>query len=138
MADRLTKERRSENMRSIRSKGMKPELQVRSLIHNMGYRFRLHARELPGKPDIVRRKQRQVIFVHGCFWHLHPSGACVDARLPKSNTKYWHAKLRNNVSRDKASVAKLRKAGWRVMIVWECEIKEPAKLIDRLRRFLGN
>lgn len=134
--DKISRARRSENMRRIRSKGMKPELVVRSLIHGMGYRFRLHARELPGKPDVVRRRQKQAIFVHGCFWHLHPKVTCLDARLPRSNTDYWHAKLRKNVARDRAAIAQLKKQGWRVLVIWECDTKDAAKLATRLEAFL--
>ena len=136
MTDKISPKRRSENMRRIRSTGMKPELLVRSLVHQLGYRFRLHARELPGKPDIVRRKQKQAIFVHGCFWHLHPKAGCADARLPKSNTAYWYSKLQRNVDRDKTAIATLRRAGWRVLVVWDCETKEIEHLAGRLRAFL--
>lgn len=115
---------------------MKPELIVRSLVHRLGYRFRLHAQELPGKPDIVRRPQRQAIFVHGCFWHQHRKTQCLDGRLPKSNTAYWHPKLSRNVQRDEASVAALKKTGWRVLVIWECETKDIGALEQRLRRFL--
>jgi DNA mismatch endonuclease (patch repair protein) len=136
MADTVSRTSRSENMRRIRSAGMKPEMIVRSLVHRLGYRFRLHARELAGKPDIVRRPQKQAIFVHGCFWHQHPKQKCLDGRLPKSNTTYWHPKLSTNVDRDKAAVSALKKAGWRVMIVWECETKNTEALERRLRKFL--
>ena len=134
--DTLTKAERSKNMRHIRSAGMKPEMTVRSLVHRLGCRFRLHAPELPGKPDIVRRSQKQAIFVHGCFWHQHPKEKCLDGRLPKSNTAYWHPKLSRNVKRDRTAVSALKKAGWRVMIVWECETKNIARLERRLRKFL--
>jgi DNA mismatch endonuclease (patch repair protein) len=129
--------RRSDNMRRIRSKNMKPELIVRSAVHRLGYRFRLHARELPGKPDIVRRKHKQAIFVHGCFWHLHPKRGCLDARLPKSNTDYWHEKLNRNVERDENAITSLKKAGWRVLVIWECETKHRQKLEQRLHKFLS-
>ncbi|MBV8799993.1 MAG: DNA mismatch endonuclease Vsr [Alphaproteobacteria bacterium] len=134
--DTLTRARRSENMRRIRSTGMKPELIVRSLIHRLGFRFRLHAPELPGKPDIVRRRSKQAIFVHGCFWHQHPSEKCLDGRLPKSNTSYWHPKLSRNVERDLLAIRSLKKAGWRVLVIWECETRNIAQLGRRLRQFL--
>jgi DNA mismatch endonuclease (patch repair protein) len=137
MTDKLTKRRRSENMRRIRSENMKPERAVRSIIHSLGYRFRLHARELPGRPDIVRRPQKQVIFVHGCYWHQHSLAACLDGRLPKSNREYWLPKLARNVQRDKASASALRRQGWKVLTVWECETKSLDKLTGKLRKFLA-
>lgn len=137
MTDKLAPSRRSENMRAIRSTGMKPEMAVRSLIHRYGYRFRLHAKELPGKPDIVRRPHRQAIFVHGCFWHQHSDPKCLDGRPPKSNTGYWSGKLARNVQRDKDVLAALKKLGWKVLVIWECETKAPAKLERKLLRFLA-
>lgn len=116
---------------------MKPEIAVRSIVHRHGYRFRLHARELPGKPDIVRRPQKQAIFVHGCFWHQHADPKCLDGRPPKSNTGYWLPKLGRNVQRDEAAIAALRGMGWKVLVVWECETKNPGKLERKLLRFLA-
>lgn len=136
MVDGLSPSRRSENMRRIRSKDMKPERVVRSLVHRFGCRFRLHAKELPGKPDIVRRQHSQAIFVHGCFWHQHSKQNCLDGRLPKSNGKYWLPKLASNVLRDKRNVAKLRRGGWKVLVIWECETKVPEKLERKLLKFL--
>jgi DNA mismatch endonuclease, patch repair protein len=133
--DKLDAHRRSENMRRIRSKGMKPERVVGSALHRLGYRFRLHAKELPGKPDIVRRPYKQAIFVHGCFWHQHPKTGCLDGRAPKSNTGYWLPKLARNVERDKQAIAALRASGWKVLVVWECEIKSPAPLERKIRKF---
>ena len=124
-------------MALIRSTGMKPELVVGSLVHVLGYRFRLHAKELPGKPDIVRRPHRQAILVHGCFWHQHPKTSCLDGRLPKSNTAYWHVKLARNVERDKDCVIALRKLGWKVLVIWECETKDRPKLERKLQKFLA-
>ena len=125
-------------MSAIRSGGMKPEMIVRSLVHRMGYRYRLHARDLPGKPDLVFRPRRKVIFVHGCFWHQHSKEACRDGRQPKSNTGYWSQKLARNVERDAANTASLKAAGWKVLILWECEVlKGGAALERRIRRFLG-
>lgn len=137
MADKLSPHRRSENMRRIRSKNMKPELVVRSLIHRHGYRYRLHAKELLGKPDIVRRPYRQAIFVHGCFWHQHADPKCLDGRPPKSNTSYWLPKLARNVQRDADAICALRKAGWKILIVWECETKRLPKLERKLLGFLN-
>jgi len=136
MVDTISRVRRSENMRRIKSSGMIPEWVVRSLVHRLGYRFRLHARELPGKPDIVRRPHKQAIFVHGCFWHQHPKEQCLDARLPKSNTSYWHPKLSRNVERDKFVLSALKKIGWRVLVIWECETKNIEAVERRLCRFL--
>lgn len=124
-------------MAAIHSKGMKPELAVRRLVYALGYRYRLHARDLPGKPDLVFRQLRKVIFVHGCFWHLHPDPNCLDARRPKSNTSYWNAKLSRNVERDAAQQIELKSLGWEILVVWECETKEEILLTKRLKFFLG-
>lgn len=132
--DKLSRAERSENMRRIRSRNMKPELIVRSLAHRLGYRFRLHRKDLPGKPDLVFPSRAKVVFVHGCFWHQH--SGCIDSRLPKSNPEYWHPKLRGNVQRDAESVVALRKAGWRSLIVWECETKDESRLATQIKRFL--
>jgi len=136
MADKISKARRSENMRRIKSKNMKPELIVRRLVHGMGYRYRLHRKDLPGKPDLVFGPKRKVIFVHGCFWHQHPSAHCVDARLPKSNTEYWSEKLGRNTLRDAASIAELEASGWQTLVVWECELSKLDLVRQRLRSFL--
>lgn len=106
------------------------------LTHALGYRYRLHAPDLPGKPDIVFRTRRKVIFVHGCFWHLHPKAGCLDARLPKSNKGYWLPKLRRNVERDAQHLKELSRAGWKHLVIWECETKKTAKLRNRLETFL--
>lgn len=134
--DKLSPEARSENMRRIKSKNMKPEILVRSAVHRMGYRFRLHKRNLPGKPDLVFVSRKKVIFVHGCFWHGHEIG-CPDARLPKSNQGYWAPKLKRNKERDAHNEAALKTEGWKVLTIWECELKEPALLLHRLSKFLG-
>ncbi|MXQ07883.1 DNA mismatch endonuclease Vsr [Alphaproteobacteria bacterium GH1-50] len=134
MADRITKERRSENMRRIRSKDMKPEMHVRRIVHGMGYRFRLHRKDLPGKPDLVFGPRKAVVFVHGCFWHQHN---CRAGRIPSSNSDYWTPKLARNVERDVSARTALEEAGWRVLVVWECELKDEAAIRKRLRRFLG-
>jgi DNA mismatch endonuclease (patch repair protein) len=125
---------RSENMRRIRSKGMLPELAVRSMVHRMGFRFRLHSKDLPGKPDLVFVSRRKVIFVHGCFWHAHD---CKKAHKPKSNTNYWGPKLKRNQARDARNVGALRAAGWKPLVIWECELKESSAVSKRLRKFLG-
>lgn len=132
--DKLTPELRSENMSRIRSKHSVPERVVRSLVHSMGYRFRLHSKHLPGQPDLTFPGRRCVIFVHGCFWHQHKG--CREGRLPGSRTDYWSPKLNGNVLRDRKRAAQLRRLGWRVMIVWECQIENP-HLPSRIRRFLG-
>lgn len=123
-------------MARIRSKDMKPELLVRRLVHSLGYRYRLHRKDLPGKPDLVFGPRRKVIFVHGCFWHLHPDPHCIDARLPKSNTEYWKPKLERNVERDKQHTESLETDGWDVLIIWECETKDLDALKERIESFL--
>jgi len=131
--DKLSPEKRSENMRRIRSKGMKPELLVRSIAHRMGYRFRLHARDLPGRPDLVFRSRRKIIFVNGCFWHGH---SCKEGRrVPKSNVDYWMQKIAKNKVRDAKNRRKLKADGWSVLTIWECE-KEP-EIRQKLRSFLS-
>lgn len=136
MADKLTPARRSENMRQIKSQNMKPELAVRRLLHSLGFRFRLHRKDLPGKPDIVLPRHHAVVFVHGCFWHQHPKRKCFDSRLPKSNLDYWKPKLSRNQERDKANIKDLRSSGWRVLVIWECETKDLGVLQNRLITFL--
>src|SRR5215813_5204493 len=121
MTDVLTPEQRSFNMSRIRGRNTKPELLVRSLVHRMGYRFRLHRGDLAGKPDLVFPSLKKVIFVHGCFWHMHN---CKFGRvLPKTNALFWQTKRLSNVERDKRSLRALRRAGWRVLVIWECSIK---------------
>ncbi|MDK2973483.1 MAG: mismatch endonuclease, patch repair protein [Candidatus Sumerlaeota bacterium] len=135
--DSLSRRERSENMRRIRSKDMAPELAVRRLVHAAGYRYRLHRKDLPGKPDLVFPARGKVIFVHGCFWHQHSARKCGIVRKPKSNTGYWEMKLANNVRRDRRNRRALKRLGWDVLIVWECQTRDPAKLEARIRRFLG-
>lgn len=113
-------------MSKIRAKDTKPEKIIRSLLHRMGFRFRLHNKNLPGKPDICLPKHRTIIFVHGCFWHKHK--ACRDGRLPKSNLGYWGPKIEGNVKRDKKNKRALKYMGWRIITIWECQIKKPEKL----------
>ena len=124
--DHLTVKKRSWNMSLIKAKNSKPEVFVRSIIHRLGFRFRLHKNDLPGKPDIVLRKYRIVIFIHGCFWHQHKN--CKRANIPKSNQNYWKPKLARNVERDRMNERKLIKDDWKVIVVWECETKDPEKL----------
>ncbi|MGA7697418.1 MAG: DNA mismatch endonuclease Vsr [Candidatus Sulfotelmatobacter sp.] len=133
--DTISPVRRSENMRRIKSKGMKPELAVRTMVHRMGYRYRLHSRDLPGKPDLVFRTRKKVIEVRGCFWHQHLG--CREAHIPKSSTSYWLPKLARNKQRDKANCKRLRALGWRVLVVWECEVDDAKHLSATLRKFLG-
>ena len=138
MADTLTPERRAENMRRIKSKNTKPEMVVRSLVHRLGYRYRLHRLDLPGKPDLVFSPRRKIIFVHGCFWHGHEDPDCADGRRqPKSNLDYWLPKLARNKERDHVQAAEIETLGWAVMIVWECETRDRPRLTARLREFLG-
>lgn len=133
--DIWTKEKRSEVMSKILSSNTKPEQRVRKMLTSMGYRYRLNVKNLPGKPDIVMRKHNAVIFVHGCFWHLH--SGCRDGTLPKTRESYWHPKLLNNKARDAHNMRTLRKQGWKVLRLWECEIeKKPEKVIDKLRKLL--
>jgi DNA mismatch endonuclease (patch repair protein) len=136
MIDKLSPERRSENMRRIKSTGMKPEMVVRRLVHRLGYRYRLHRKDLPGKPDLVFGPKRKVIFVHGCFWHGHEREGCRDARRPKTNTDYWNPKLTRNKERDAERIAALQADGWGVLVVWECETNDVKAVRARLRRFL--
>lgn len=125
---------RSANMRAIRSKDMQPELAVRSLAHKLGYRFRLHRKDLPGNPDLVFPARRKVIFVHGCFWHAHD---CKVAHSPKSNLAYWMPKLERNKARDKRSIESLGALGWKALVIWECEARDARKLKKIVSLFLG-
>jgi len=120
--DRLTKEHRSWNMSRIKGKNTKPELRVRKMIHKMGYRFRLHRQDLPGCPDIVLPKYGTVIFVHGCYWHRHKG--CRLAYTPKSRVAFWTEKFEGNVERDRKHKDELRKLGWNVGVIWECETQD--------------
>lgn len=119
--DIWSKKKRSEVMSKINSKNTKPEILLRSALHNLGYRFRIHKKDLPGKPDIVLPKYNTIIFVHGCFWHFHKD--CSEGRIPSSNTDYWKNKLLNNVARDKNHVQSCKTLGWKVAVLWECEIE---------------
>ena len=134
MTDRVPAAVRSQIMRRVGAKNSKLELVVRRLVHSLGYRYRLHRRDLPGTPDLVFIAKRKVIFVHGCFWHQHN---CPRAARPKSNTSFWNPKLRRNVERDRRNVADLVDMGWEVMTIWECETKVLEALSRRIVRFLG-
>ena len=134
--DTIASERRSENMRAIRSKGMKPELAVRKLVHALGFRYRLHQRDLPGKPDLVFPGRRKIIFVHGCFWHQHGDQTCKVSRVPKSRPEYWLPKLERNKQRDAEHLQSLKEAGWKVLVLWECEVSRPMSLRRKIRTFL--
>lgn len=131
--DTLTPEQRSALMGRIRSKDTKPERVVRSILHHLGYRFRLHRKDLPGKPDIVLPRHRKVILVHGCFWHGH---TCNLASKPKSNRKYWHDKIKSNRERDARNLKELESLGWSVLVLWECEIRRLEGLEVRLAAFM--
>lgn len=137
MPDHLKPEKRSKIMRAIRAKNTKPEIAVRQILHQLGYRFRIHPRHLPGKPDVAFTRRKKAIFIHGCFWHQHPDPNCRDAKAPTSNTGYWAPKLARNRQRDTENEQQLRLAGWDLLILWECELQPTAELEQRLRNFLG-
>jgi DNA mismatch endonuclease (patch repair protein) len=133
--DTLSPKQRSARMSLVRGTDTKPEMFVRRMVHRMGYRYRLHVAGLPGKPDLVFPKRGKIIFVHGCFWHRHPRASCKLARMPKSRLEFWAPKLEGNRSRDIQAQRALRRAGWRVLVIWECVIKS-AGLADTIREFL--
>ena len=132
--DTLTREQRSERMSRVRSRDTKPEMAVRSLVHSLGYRYRLHDRKLPGNPDLVFSSRKKLIFVHGCFWHRHPR--CKNNRLPKSRLTFWKPKLELNRKRDLKNQRKLRRLGWRFLVIWECQTKDDELLTNRIIDFL--
>ncbi len=135
MADRISPERRSANMARIRSKNTGPEMRVRKLAYRLGYRFRLHFKNLPGKPDLVFVGRRKVIFVHGCFWHQH--AGCVDCSRPNSRRDYWLPKLEATKKRDSDSLLKLQNAGWQSLVIWDCETQDEQRLATMIMEFLG-
>jgi DNA mismatch endonuclease, patch repair protein len=135
--DTLTPQERSDRMSRVRGKNTRPEWFVRRIIHSLGYRYRLHDQRLPGQPDLVFAKRKAVIFVHGCFFHRHPDPSCKLARLPKSRLDFWLPKLEGNRVRDARNVQELLGTGWRVLVVWECELRDKMRLIRRFKRFLG-
>lgn len=123
-------------MRRIRSTDTTPERAVRSIVSRLGFRYRLHAKDLPGKPDLVFRSRKKIIFVNGCFWHFHQE--CGTAHFPKSRLDYWIPKLERNKRRDGINHSKLKELGWAILVVWECEVKDTENLSSRLSRFLGS
>ncbi|HOB99086.1 MAG TPA: DNA mismatch endonuclease Vsr [Verrucomicrobiota bacterium] len=131
--DRVTKTTRSHIMACVRTRDTGPEKALRSLVHRLGYRYSLARKDLPGKPDLVFVSRRKTIFVHGCFWHGH---SCRYGRLPKSRLHYWGPKIAQNTARDRWQAKALRSRGWRVMVVWQCELKNQDKLEQRLVTFL--
>jgi DNA mismatch endonuclease (patch repair protein) len=133
--DVFTETERSRVMRRVKSRDTTPELAVRRLLHAMGYRFRLHGGNLPGKPDLVFTRKKKAVFVHGCFWHWHdcPRGR----RMPKTNTEYWRKKIRRNIERDRENVRQLQAKGYDTLTVWECEVRDPDQLARKLADFLG-
>ncbi|MCY3714485.1 MAG: very short patch repair endonuclease [Gemmatimonadetes bacterium] len=134
MVDIMTTEQRSALMSRIRSVDTKPELFVRRALHALGYRFRTHVRGLPGRPDLVFTKRRAVIFVHGCFWHRH---GCRKTTVPKVREEFWDGKFTANTNRDQRNQSQLAQSGWKVLIVWECEVENDSTLLDRIVGFLG-
>lgn len=131
--DTLTPAQRSDRMSRVRSRDTKPELMVRRMVHKMGYRYRLHRRDLPGIPDLVFPSRRTIIFVHGCFWHGH---ACKRARLPRTHVVFWREKQSYNRVRDSANRRRLRRLGWKVTVVWECQLRDVLAVQKRLAAFL--
>ena len=131
--DTRTPEQRRRIMQAVKSKNTGPELTVRRLLHGMGYRYRLHRKDLPGRPDIVFVSRRKAIFVHGCFWHGH---GCSKGRLPKSRLDYWRPKIEGNVARDRTKIDRLRSSGWDVLVVWQCEIADLEATSARLQGFV--
>ncbi len=134
MADSVSPEVRSRIMARVKSKGMKPEMRVRRLLHSLGYRYRLHRPDLPGRPDLVFPSRRKVIFVNGCFWHRHAS--CDRVRIPAANRAYWLAKLERNQARDIRNIALLEKNDWAVITIWECQLQDISATTNRLLTFL--
>jgi DNA mismatch endonuclease (patch repair protein) len=134
MVDRVDPTTRSFNMSRVRSKNTRPEMLVRKAVHRLGFRFRLHQRELPGTPDLVFPKHRKILFVHGCFWHRHPG--CAHSTMPQTRPQFWRTKFEANQRRDRIAQSALRALGWTVDVIWECEVKNPESLRIRLRRFL--
>lgn len=134
MADVHTPEQRSRNMAAIKSKDTKPEMTVRRLVYGMGYRFRLHRKDIPGKPDLTLARHRKVIFVHGCFWHMHKCR--LGNVTPKTNAEFWRVKRGSNVKRDRKHLTALKKAGWITLVIWECQTRDLDRLEAILLKFL--
>lgn len=133
MTDIVTARKRSLIMAAVRSVNTRPEIVVRRLVHGFGYRFRLHVKDLPGKPDMCFRRDRKVIFIHGCFWHCH---GCKQTRHPSTNVEYWGPKIAGNVMRDRKVKAALKKLGWRYLVVWECQLNRLDRVEQKIRSFL--
>ncbi len=134
--DKISVEDRKRNMSAIRGKNTKPEMLVRRMLHSLGYRYRIHQKHLPGRPDIVFTRRKKVILIHGCFWHQHT--ACREGRIPSSRTDYWKEKLDRNVTRDSANKIKLLSQGWEVLVLWECEIERGNGLQEKIVSFLDS
>src|SRR6266850_6730911 len=134
MADVLTREQRSRCMSKVRAKNTKPEMIVRRLVHSLGYRYRLHVRTLPGTPDLVFNSRQRIIFINGCFWHQHGCGRNL---VPATRREFWLPKLKRNCDRDLAARKQLQRCGWRILVIWECEVKDAQKLAQRIESFLG-
>ena len=135
MTDHVSKEKRSEIMKKIRGKDTTPELIVRKLVYSLGYRYRLHGRKLPGKPDLVFSGRKKVIFVHGCFWHYHN---CKKGKPPKSNVDYWLPKLKENSRRDTRNQKLITASGWEFLVIWQCQIRDMTGLKEKIIAFLEN
>ena len=131
--DTRSSAQRRRIMQAVKTKDTTPEMTVRRLLHSIGYRYRLHRKDLPGKPDVVFPGRKKIVFVHGCFWHGH---SCAKGRPPKSRHEYWQPKLANNVERDRTKQEQLESLGWKVLVVWQCETKERTRLESKLRAFL--
>lgn len=131
--DRVPAIIRSKIMGAVKTSDTRPELLIRKSLHRMGFRYALHRRDLPGTPDLVFPKKRKIVFVHGCFWHGH---GCSKGKPPKSRLSYWLPKIETNRKRDRKTARKLRRAGWSVMIVWQCETGDPEKIVGKIARFL--
>ena len=136
MTDNSTTEKRSRNMRAIRSADTKPERLVRSAAHKLGYRFRLHRNDLPGRPDMVFPRLKKIILIHGCFWHSHSD--CGTAHIPKTNAGYWQPKLARTRMRDAKNLKELNALGWEVLVLWECQLRDLESLRQSLKEFLGS
>ncbi len=134
MADIFTPEKRSNIMSKIKGKNTKPEMTVRSTLHRMGYRYMIHDKILPGSPDIVLSRHKKIIFVHGCFWHGH--AGCKRAAMPESNFEFWNKKISRNIERDNSTERELRSFGWQVLIIWQCQTKDPDALRMILRQYM--
>jgi DNA mismatch endonuclease (patch repair protein) len=131
--DRLTQQRRSWLMSRVKGRDTTPEIAVRRMLHALGYRYRLHVKSLPGKPDIVFGPRKKVVFIHGCFWHGH---RCGKGRLPKSNTTFWTEKIATNKARDRRNVKGLKDLGWQILVIWQCQLKDPLAVRTRIVDFL--